>query len=159
KHRHDVPRLEPRRDPLVLAPHARAPRLLRRAPASLEQLLPLRRAARAERRQVVHHLEQAAAARAAIDHLIERISARAARDAAKLGRERHARTLPRGELLCASTRLKSGPLPAFATPRCAFVFLRDLVGAPRPPLIRGGIACRVSRGAQGELRQPYLLVV
>src|SRR5262249_16191216 len=95
EHRHDVRRRELRSDPLVLAPYARAVRLLDGTPALAEQLLPVAGGALAQRGHVIHDLEQVAARRAAVDHLLERIRACTTCDAAELRRERHAATVPR----------------------------------------------------------------
>src|SRR5688572_6634777 len=95
EHRHDVLGRELGRDPLVLAPHPGAPRLVTRGrpPALVEQLLPGIDRSRAQRGEIVNNLEEIVAPRAAIDDLTERIGAGASGDAAKLGSERHARTL------------------------------------------------------------------
>ena len=78
-HRHDVVGAQLRRDPLVLAPHAGSPRLVdrcasaRRTAASTAR--PIARAARRDRARP----RAAAARRAAIDDLIERIRCRDSR--------------------------------------------------------------------------------
>ena len=69
--------------PLLLAPDRRAVRPRRALVAFVEQLHPRRRRRVAQRLDVVRHLEQIAARRAAVDGLLERVLAVAAGDAAE----------------------------------------------------------------------------
>ena len=84
-HRDDVLVADAGADPFLLAPHGRAVGPLRALVAAVEQLLPFVGGTAAERGQVVHHFEQIAARRAAVEWLLEVVFAVAAGDALENG--------------------------------------------------------------------------
>src|SRR5262249_6272644 len=111
EHRDHVLVADVGRDPLLLAPDARAVGPERLLVAVVEELDPGRGRAVAQGVEIVRDLEQVAAARAAVEDFVERVAAVAAGDAAEGRGVRHARSLPVGDGVDSQSRIAPSSPP------------------------------------------------